>query len=64
MILCTLDPTVTFTVYGSGAAPIFLEGINCSGSEEHVLNCSRSFPVGIHRCTNHTGDAGVRCTGI
>lgn len=28
-----------------------------------MLNCSGSFPVENHRCTNHARNAGVRCTG-
>lgn len=60
--LCTLDPTV-LSQYRSGAGPIFLESFNCSGSEEHVLNCSGSFPVENHRCANHARNAGVQCTG-
>ena len=49
--------------FGSGMGPIFLSDLNCNGNEENVLNCSRFRPVGIHPCSSHTRDAGVRCAG-
>ena len=44
--------------FGSGYGPIWLDDVNCSGSEPHLLNCKAvKF---VHNCT-HFQDAGVQC---
>lgn len=60
---CPLDATGSVQ-FSSGTGPIFLSSVSCSGNEDHVLNCSRNLPIGIHQCTSHSSDAGVRCTGM
>ena len=40
--------------------PIFLDELNCAGTEERVLNCQ--YSIGVHSCT-HEQDAAVRCVG-
>ena len=44
-----------------GSGQIWLDEVQCSGSESHILNCP-SNPVGSHDC-GHSEDAGVRCYG-
>ncbi|CAI8021725.1 Fibrillin-2 [Geodia barretti] len=44
------------TPYGSG--PIFLDNLDCDGSEEGVLNCL--YSVGVHSCS-HDQDVAVKC---
>jgi len=47
--------------FGAGAGPIHLDNVDCSGSENHLINCSHA---NVNRCyTGHSEDAGVRCQG-
>ena len=47
------------TPYYSGG-PIFLNNLECDGSEANVLNCS--YSLGVHTCS-HDQDIAVRCEG-
>ena len=46
-----------------GSGPIFLDQLQCSGSEQSLLDCSTFTDVGLHSC-NHAMDAGVKCRGL
>ena len=46
--------------FGRGYGPIWLEDINCTGSEATLLSCPRS-DWGVHDC-HHNEDVGVYCT--
>ena len=48
--------------YSDGSGPIFLDQLDCSGSEESLLDCPSGRPVGLHQC-DHTMDVGIRCQG-
>ena len=48
--------------FGQGSGPIFLDDVNCDGSEKTLISCSTGSPIGQHNC-NHGEDAGVRCPG-
>ena len=45
----------------AGSGTIWLDDVQCSGSECSILSCP-SNPVGDHNCGHHE-DAGVRCYG-
>ncbi len=45
--------------YGAGSGSIFLDNVNCGGTETRLVNCSAN-PIGQHNCV-HAEDAGVRC---
>ena len=45
--------------FGQGTGRIWLDNVECTGSERVLMNCNASSS-GINSCT-HTHDAGVRC---
>ena len=46
-------------MYGKGQGPVWLDDVECMGSEETILNCDHSS-VGIHDCT-HMEDVAIQC---
>ena len=45
--------------YGQGTGPIWLDSVQCTGSEENIDSCSHD-PWGSHDC-DHTEDVSVIC---
>ncbi|NXH26495.1 SRCRL protein, partial [Myiagra hebetior] len=45
--------------FGEGTGPIWLDGLRCAGSEEHLGQCP-ARPWGEHTC-NHVEDASAIC---
>ncbi|KAM4013565.1 CD5 antigen-like [Anomaloglossus baeobatrachus] len=48
--------------YGEGTGPIWLDDIECGGTETHIWDCPTS-PIGKHDC-DHNEDAGVLCSAL
>ena len=48
--------------FGGGTGGIFLDNVNCWGTESRLLGCTHPA-IGFHNC-DHGDDAGVRCQGI
>ena len=48
--------------FGTGTGPIYLDDVACSGSEDSLIECSRSSFVSCS--SGHREDAGVRCQGM
>ena len=46
-------------VFGEGTGRIWLDSVQCTGSERALINCTARFN-GSNSCT-HAKDAGVRC---
>ena len=46
--------------FGRGLGPIFLDDVNCSGTEARLAECPLQNDRGYHNC-NHGEDAGVKC---
>ena len=47
--------------FGQGRGLIFLDNVNCNGTELQLRNC-RNRGIGVHYCS-HVEDAGVVCRG-
>jgi len=45
--------------YGPGTGPIWLDDVNCTGSETNINNC-RHAGWGLHNC-RHREDVSIRC---
>ena len=48
--------------FGGGMGPIFLDQLDCSGTESSLLQCRRFAELGLHSC-DHSKDASIRCLG-
>ena len=59
--LCILAATALFSGLPVGAGPIWLDNVQCRGTEARLIDCPAN-PLGSHNCV-HTDDVGVRCTG-
>ena len=60
-VLCNEGALAITTGYADGSAQtqIWLDNVQCRGTEISLLDCSANL-VGIHNCI-HSEDAGVRC---
>ena len=68
MVVCRqlgLNPVgataVTRAGFGQGVDPIWLDNVDCTGSEENIDSCTHNA-WGLHNCA-HSEDAGVICLG-
>jgi len=52
---------VNIDAYGMGEGTIWLDDIECSGTEEHISNCSHRG-WGSHNCGHHE-DVAISCVG-
>ena len=50
---------VNSTRFGQGIGTIWLDDVQCSGTEGRLADCSH-LPLGLHNCS-HDQDAGVTC---
>ena len=48
--------------FGQGTGHIWLDTVQCTGSETHLVNCTNEG-IGNHNC-EHDEDAGVRCISM
>ena len=62
-LACIFSGAIAFSGahFGAGNGPIYLDNVDCSGSENNLTNCDYTYNV---ICANdHSQDAGVRCQG-
>ena len=52
----------TNAYFGRGAVHIWLDDVECTGSETHLVNCTNRG-IGTHDC-GHDADAGVQCLSL
>ncbi|XP_052789613.1 scavenger receptor cysteine-rich type 1 protein M130-like isoform X2 [Mya arenaria] len=52
-----------FTGYPTAPAHIWLDDVECTGSEQSIADCTHRIPWGSHNC-NHNQDVGVVCSSI
>ena len=45
--------------FGSGEGPIWLDDVDCNGSEDSIFDCYHRA-IGVHNC-QHSEDVGIRC---
>ena len=55
-----IGATAISTGFANGAGHIWLDNVQCHGTETRLIDCPWS-PLGTHSCV-HSDDAGVRCT--
>ena len=48
--------------FGAGTGTIYLDNVGCTGSENNLIDCTRSPTVSC--LGGHSEDAGVRCQGL
>ena len=61
--MCMSAGVVPFSAahFGAGIGPIYLDNVECSGSESRLIDCLYSSFVSCS--SGHSEDAGVRCQG-
>ena len=63
LFFVTTDALVlTSAHFGAGIGSTHLDNVECSGTENYLIDCSHSSQAECHY--GHLEDAGVRCQGI
>lgn len=53
----------TNAFFGPARGPLLIDNVQCRGSEDNILNCSR-HPIGVLQSyCDHNDDVGVQCPG-
>lgn len=47
--------------YGGGTGSIFMDNVNCAGTESRLDDCTHSSGSAVTCSSGHNEDAGVRC---
>ena len=50
--------------FGTETGPIFLDQLNCAGTELRLVECPSRQPLGLYTCSaDHSNDVAIRCQG-
>ena len=60
-LLCTDGLAYNHAEFGSGNGQIFLDAVQCSSSDSHLLACPSSPILTFSSYCDHSRDAGVGC---
>ena len=61
-ILLLGSQVLSGSLFGFVNAPLFIENLDCQGSEQHLLDCN---DINLRRMScSHDNDVSVRCTGM
>ena len=60
VVIFTLDPKVVQEYYIGLAFPVHVYDVQCSGSEENLLNCTYNN-YNSYYCSRYTDNVGVSC---
>ena len=53
----------TNAFFGPTRGSLLIDNVQCRGSEDNILNCSRN-PIGVlHSYCDHNDDVGIQCPG-
>ena len=61
-LLLPADPEILTSSFQKGSGPIFLDQLQCSGSDQSLFDCDMGQTIGLHHC-NHSMDVGIKCSG-
>ena len=61
-LMCIGAIPVTNGYFGRGTGPVHMTGVDCTGSEESLTQCSYVNGIGATNCY-HAKDVGVMCKG-
>ena len=61
--MCAGAKMLSGAQFDPGIGPIFLDQLDCSGSETTLLECRHFTPLGLTTC-EHSKDAVVSCLGM
>ena len=59
--MCVIDVTYYNSALGTG--PIWLNSLNCTGTEQNILECPRQLELGNPFACSHSVDVSVVCPG-
>lgn len=60
MLLLPVGIIILTSGFQNGNGQIWLDNVNCAGTETRLIACPRAGPVGTHNCV-HSEDIGLRC---
>jgi len=60
MLCCSRNGRMMNNIYGPGSGPIWLDSVQCTGSETSIADCQHDN-WGVHDCV-HSEDVSIACS--